>query len=161
MKRKSGLSAQALMFVLLMQAGPAVAGVALLVQQPYGGCRLHIEADGAGRMYYGAAPWSVAVPPGTFDGRQIAAQLRQAMVAPPSGMPPPVTYGGFQLEGQDAQEWFEAPDYVRGLFAQAWRLRLNGDAHDAHSGQSMFGHPHPIIASCGEARSAADEREEP
>lgn len=151
MKRKS--IQRALAFALLMPAVPAVAGVALLLQQPYGGCRLHIEADGAGRMYYGAAPWSVSVPPGTFDGRRIVARLRQARVAAPSGMPPPRTFGDFRIEGQDEWEWFEAPDYARRLFARALRLRLSGDAHD-YSGQSMFGHVHPIIAQCGEARSA-------
>lgn len=154
-------SIQMILALALMQAGPAVAGVALLLQQPYGGCRLHIDADGAARMYYGAAPWSVSVPPGTFDGRQIVARLRQARVAPPRGMPAPDTFGDFQIEGQDEQEWFEAPDYARALFARAARLHLSGDEYDFLSGQSLSGPPGPVIATCGQARPTPKEPGEP
>lgn len=101
-------------------------GDPLMFDMPYGECRLHVRADGSGRLMYGAHPEGLEIAPNTFDLPDLISAFK-ARVDPSklrSDLTPPV--GGVRLGRMDADMWFNDAAFARNLFDKALKNRVDG-----------------------------------
>ena len=106
------------------ESPPVRAPALLVVDMPYGGCRLVVRQDGSGSLFYGALPQSIEVGAGTFEPLNIASALKARSVPSSERGSLAAPVGGIQLGENSETLWFSDVSYAKSLFKRALRHRL-------------------------------------
>lgn len=139
--------------IAAMAQVPNSAEAVLSFDMPYGGCRLSITSNGAGRLAYGALPAWIEIKAGTFEPTALTALLRS--VASPERIRDDGTdsIGTVTFNAIEAPLWFNTDLLARVQFRRALLNRLPKQASSLYPEAEAI-----IVSACSGEQKEKDKK---